>query len=197
MNRETVIILDNGHGIETPGKKSPVWADGSQLYEWEFNRVIVRKIANMLCREGIKFKILVQEETDITLQERCQRANEISNRNGGNAVLFSVHGNAGGGTGWECFTSIGDTLSDEIATELCKQAEKEFSPEGWKMRFDYTDGDPDKESQFYILKHTVCPAVLSENFFMDTEKDCRLMLSEAGRERIAKIHYLTIKEILK
>ena len=78
----------------------------------------------------------------------------------------------------------------------CEEAEKEFAPDGWKMRFDYIDGDPDKESQFYILKHTVCPAVLSENFFMDTEKDCRFMMTDAGRERIAKVHYNTIKRIL-
>lgn len=197
MNRRTVIILDNGHGIETPGKRSPVWSDGSQLYEWLFNRDIVNRIAIMLSNENVKFNILVPEQSDISLKERCNRANEIYKKNGGNAVLFSIHGNAGGGTGWECYTSAGDTQADEIATELCKQAEKEFAPEGWKMRFDYTDGDPDKESQFYILKHTVCPAVLSENFFYDNEKDCRLMLSDAGRERIAKIHYLTVKEILK
>lgn len=32
------ILIDNGHGKETPGKRSPVWPDGSQLYEYEFNR---------------------------------------------------------------------------------------------------------------------------------------------------------------
>ena len=41
------ILLDNGHGQETPGKRSPVWADGSQLFEYEFNRDIVRRIARM------------------------------------------------------------------------------------------------------------------------------------------------------
>lgn len=192
-----VIILENGHGKETAGKRSPIWGDGSQLFEWEFNRDIVRRIAGMLKSDGIKFEILVPEDKDISLSERCRRANVINADCGNNAVLFSIHGNAGGGTGWECYTSKGDTKADAIATILCKEAEKEFSPDGWRMRFDYSDGDPDKESQFYILKHTVCPAVLSENFFMDTEKDCRMMLSDAGRERIAKIHYLTIKQILK
>lgn len=35
------ILLDNGHGYDTPGKRSPIWPDGSQLFEWEFNRDIV------------------------------------------------------------------------------------------------------------------------------------------------------------
>ena len=63
------------------------------------------------------------------------------------------------------------------------------------MRFDHCDGDPDKESQFYILKHTVCPAVLSENFFFDNEKDCRFMMSDDGKERIAKVHFEAIKKL--
>ena len=33
------ILLDNGHGCDTPGKRSPVWPDGRQLLEWEFNRL--------------------------------------------------------------------------------------------------------------------------------------------------------------
>ena len=36
---------------------------------------------------------------------------------------------------------------------------------GKKLRTDYADNDPDKESNFYVLKHTNCPAVLTENFF--------------------------------
>ena len=47
MNQKT-IILENGHGSQTPGKRSPIWGDGSQLLEWEFNRDIVRRIAAML-----------------------------------------------------------------------------------------------------------------------------------------------------
>lgn len=191
-----IVILDNGHGKETAGKRSPVWGDGSQLFEWEFNRDIVRRIAAKLDDLAIRYEILTPETNDVPLAERCRRANVIHAGCGNNAVLFSVHGNAGGGTGWECYTSAGQTKADAIATILCKEAEKEFAPDGWKMRFDHTDGDPDKESQFYILRHTACPAVLSENFFFDNEKDCKYMLDNEFRNRIAKIHYLAIKKII-
>lgn len=191
-----IVILDNGHGKETAGKRSPVWGDGSQLFEWEFNRDIVRRIAAKLDDLAIGYEILTPETNDVPLAERCRRANVIHADCGNNAVLFSVHGNAGGGTGWECYTSAGQTKADAIATILCKEAEKEFAPDGWKMRFDHTDGDPDKESQFYILRHTACPAVLSENFFFDNEKDCKYMLDNEFRNRIAKIHYLAIKKII-
>ena len=189
------VILDNGHGKETPGKRSPVWPDGSQLLEWEFNRDIVRRICGLLDADGIRYERLVPEDADISLKERCRRANVIYDRTDGDCFLISVHGNAGGGTGWECYTTPGTTGADAIATALCRSFEKEFGGE-YRMRFDESDGDPDKEAEFYILRHTKCPAVLTENFFMDNSLDCRLMLSDDGRQRIAEAHYWAIKKIL-
>ena len=191
-----IVMLDNGHGKETAGKRSPVWKDGAQLFEYEFNRDIVRRIAKQLSAEGIEYRIIVPEENDISLSERARRANEIYDQANGKAFLLSVHVNAGGGTGWECYTSVGLTKADELATILCEEATREFQPDGWRMRFDYSDGDPDKENQFTILVKTKAPAVLTENFFMDTEKDCRFIMSETGRERIAKMHVAAIKRII-
>jgi len=184
---QPIILLDNGHGNDTSGKRSPVWPDKSQLFEYEFNRDIVHRIAKSLIDLGINHKILVPELHDISLKDRCTRANYYTN-----AILISVHANAGGGTGFEVFTSIGDTKADPLASILFNEAEKELSE--FKMRKDGSDGDPDKESQFYILKHTNCPAILSENLFMDTEIDCRFIMSEIGRKRIADYH---IKAIIK
>lgn len=182
------ILLDNGHGQETPGKCSPQWADGAQLYEFEFNRDIVRRIARMLAHAGITFDIIVPELIDIPLSQRANRVNHICDVNGAaNCLLLSVHANAGGGTGWEVWTSRGQTSADDYAEIFYRSAAAAF-PE-WKMRADTTDGDHDKESDFTILKKTACPAVLTENFFMDTEKDCRFILSEEGRARIARMHY--------
>lgn len=189
------VILDNGHGFDTKGKRSPIWPDGSQLYEWEFNRDIVRRICVLLDGEDIRYEKLVPENLDISLKERCRRANVIYDRTGGNCFLISIHGNAGGGTGWECFTTPGTTGADKIATVICKVFEKEFGGQ-FKMRFDDSDGDPDKEADFFILRHTKCPAVLTENFFMDNPIDCKLMLSEDGRQRIAEAHYWAIREII-
>lgn len=191
-----IVILDNGHGEETAGKRSPVWGDGSQLYEFEFNRDIVKRISEALTAAGIDCRVLVPELTDISLGERCRRANAIYDECGGDCFLLSIHANAGGGTGWEVHTSKGDTKADKIATEFWEAARKEFAPEGWRMRGDFRDKQPDWDSNFYILKHTKCPAVLTENFFMDTEKDCRFIMSDDGRERIAKIHVLAIKKLM-
>jgi N-acetylmuramoyl-L-alanine amidase len=39
------------------------------------------------------------------------------------------------------------------------------------------------------------PAILSENFFMTNQRDCNLLMSESGRDRIAKIHIEMINKI--
>ena len=53
------ILLDNGHGENTPGKRSPVWPDGTQLYEYEFNRDIARRVHNALRGRGVDCELLV------------------------------------------------------------------------------------------------------------------------------------------
>lgn len=190
-----VVILDNGHGKETKGKRSPVWPDGSQLYEWEFNRDIVCRLTEMLLRNGMSYEVLVPEMSDVPLTERCRRANEIYDRNNGHCFLISIHSNAGGGSGIEVYTSRGETRADAIAFEVYNQLDEEFGSE-WPMRADWADGDPDKEEDFYILSHTKCPAVLVELFFMDNEKDCRFILSGEGRQRCASAIYKAICNLL-
>lgn len=196
MIQRILPILDNGHGVDTAGKRSPVWKDGAQLLEYEFNREVVRRTARMLRASGVLYKILVPEIEDIPLAERVRRANALHAAHDRRAVLFSVHANAGGGSGFECYTSKGTTAADPIATRLFNEAQIEFGTE-WPMRADMTDGDPDKEADFYILRHTTMPAVLAEFFFMDTERDCRLILSAEGRERCAKVLFRTIVGLLR
>jgi N-acetylmuramoyl-L-alanine amidase len=193
-----MVILDAGHGINTPGKRSPVWSDRSQLFEFEFTRDIVKRIYSGLVYRSIKCVILVPEEKDISLTVRCERANTLYKKWPG-SFLISVHGNAGEkpneGTGWEVWTSPGQTESDKIATILFESAKVNLSK--WKTRSDLSDGDPDKESKFTILTDTVCPAVLTENLFYDNEKDCRFMMSEDGRSIIARLHVEGIMKYLK
>jgi N-acetylmuramoyl-L-alanine amidase len=191
-------VIDNGHGgmvngqYVTAGKRSPVWEDGRQLFEGVFNRKVVRRITELCIKSGIKCTNLVPEEQDISLGERVRRANVLAAKS--KCIFISVHANAGGGTGWEIFTTPALTKSDAIATIVFNSARK-FLPT-FKMRTDFSDGDPDKESLFYIIKNTNCPAVLTENLFMDTLKpDCEFLMSDAGVETIAQLHFDAIKVI--
>jgi N-acetylmuramoyl-L-alanine amidase len=64
------------------------------------------------------------------------------------------------------------------------------------MRQSTSDGDPDKEAKFTVLMDTTMPAILSENFFMTNYDNChKYLLSEEGRDRIAKIHFEMILQV--
>ena len=190
---DKIILFDNGHGQETPGKRSPIWKDGRQLFEWEFNRDMVRRIILKCYHAWIRAVKLVPEDSDVLLKERCKRANMWYDRCNGNCIVVSIHANAGGGTGFEVYTSPGQTKADEIATALIKQLQQDF-PE-IKMRKDVADGDPDKEAAFYILKHTKAPAILAENLFMDNEADCQLLMTEDFRDKLADSYVSFLKTL--
>jgi N-acetylmuramoyl-L-alanine amidase len=200
--KRLLVILDNGHGDDTSGKRSPVWKNGSQLFEYEFNREIVNLIALELTayeNHGIDCTRLVPELHDVSLRQRVVRTNNIvkaARAQGDETLLISVHGNAGKGTGWEVFTTVGETKSDLFAESIALTAISRFAGR-FPVRKDVSDGDLDKESNFYILKNSIGPAVLTENLFMDTWKDCKFMMSSEGKRVLAKIHIEAILDYFK
>ena len=75
-------------------------------------------------------------------------------------------------------TTRGNTRADALATSLYPAA-RDHLP-GHRLRTDYTDADPDLEKDFYLLRHTLAPAVLVENLFMDNPTDCAFLLNPEG-----------------
>lgn len=188
------VLIDNGHGSNTPGKRSP---DG-QLREYAYTREIAERLVMELRKNGIDAERIVKEEIDVPLAERCRRANEYK---ASETVLVSIHCNAAGNgsdwmsaRGWEAWTSVGKTKADKLATCLYENAEHCLP--GMKIRKDMTDGDQDKENGFYILKHTKCPAVLTENLFQDNKEDVEFLLSEEGKLAIVNLHVWGIMKYL-
>jgi len=189
------LLIDNGHGKETPGKRSPLLPDGRRLLEWEFTRAVAKRCVELAPQYGLNVVILVPEDSDIALSERAARANRYmkAHRNE-RCVLLSIHGNAAGNgnswmtaRGWEAWTTIGKTNSDKLAEQLYNAARK-FFPTETKFRTDKADGDQDKESNFTVIYKAICPAVLTENFFYDNPDDARYMLSFEGIDAIARVH---------
>lgn len=195
------ILLDNGHGNNTVGKRSPKLKDGRQLLEYQWAREVVRLIAGMLEAEGITYSIITPEEWDVTLGERCRRANAIAKQSEVPTVFLSVHCNAAGCGGWKdaygwcAFTSRGETKADRLATCLYDAAAEIF-PKDKRLRRDFSDGDADQEAGFFVLKHTSMPAVLTENFFMDCRKECEWLLTDEAKELCARVHVEGIKKYM-
>ena len=192
---KTLVILDNGHGINTPGKRSPIWSNNTQLFEWKFNRNIVDYIIKYLEVANISYCKLVEEDKDISLQERVNRANSVyyKTKDAYAVYLVSIHGNAAensNANGVEVWTSKGQTKSDRIAVHFYNQLKNL----GWKMR-PTNQLKLDREEDFYILKNTICPAVLTENGFYTNEVECAKMNDYYWQKQIALFHFNAIKDI--
>lgn len=200
--KKVVICLDNGHGEETPGKRSPWLAKGIPpelpLREYAYCREIVSRLAKVLNEDGYPVFIVVPESTDITLAERGKRINGVvaeAKANGMHAISISIHNNAAGrgdawkeAYGWSVWTTRGQNNSDKLAQCLFDAAKEVLTPLGQKTRHDVSDGDDDYEDNFAMCRMPNCPAVLTENMFQDCIKEVEFLLTEEGKNAIVEIH---------
>lgn len=181
------VLIDNGHGENTPGKRSP---DG-RLREWAYTRKIADRVITELRTKGIDAERIVKEMVDIPLSVRCRRANTIYRESGGNAILVSIHCNAAGvgsdwlpAHGWSVFISDNaSTNSKKLAICLAEVA----------IQKEVFVRQPTPEQLFWIqnlaiCRDTNCPAILTENFFQDNKEDVEFLLSEEGMRMVTQIH---------
>lgn len=191
-------LIDAGHGgygdkgYTTSPNKMFTFPDGTTIYEGVVNRGITDKLSKLLIASNIDWQFIHDSVIDTPLKTRVTRANNAFAKRT-DSVLLSIHSNAGGGTGFEVFTSKGLTVSDNIAQYFIDSYKANF-PEK-KFRSDFTDGDEDKEADFYVLRNTKCPAVLVENLFFDNREEADFLLSEKGQISIAVSLYEAIKKI--
>ena len=193
-----IILLDSGHGVDTPGKRSP---DGV-LREYKWCREMTQLVKNKLEVEGYQaIDILNGNEQDLRLSERCAIINNYCKQFGTrNCIAISIHINAAGndGTwrnaqGWSVF--VGNNASNNskrLAATLYTEAEKA----GLK-------GNRCVPKEKYwvqnlaMCRDTNCPAVLIENMFMDNKQDAAFLLSQEGKEIISNVIVNGIKNYIQ
>jgi len=207
MIKLPIILIDNGHGCNTPGKCSPDASNGrndSPLYfkEFSWTRMCACGIVDVLTAEGYSAFLLVKEKEDVPLKERTDRIKTFCAHYGTqNVIVVSIHVNAAGSDkqwhdarGFSIYTSPGVTKSDKLATCIYKAAEEELvnrqygTPYGntfgkgkqKPLRSDWSDGDPDYEAKFWILTQHPATAVLAEFMFQDNKEDVRFLRSDNG-----------------
>lgn len=187
------VIIDNGHGAETPGKCSP----DRRIREWSYTREIAQRLEAALKAKGIPAVRIVKEEKDISLKERTRRANAIY-KDDRSSILISIHLNAAGNKGkwmaargFEAIVSIINASgnSRRLARELVKQAKavglngnRAIPVEGYWSQ------------NLAICRDTHMPAVLTENLYQDNWQDVAYLLSEEGKQAIVDLHVEAIRK---
>ncbi|PUB12334.1 N-acetylmuramoyl-L-alanine amidase [Paenisporosarcina sp. OV554] len=184
------IVLDAGHGLSTPGKRTP-----SGESEWSFNDKVVLAAINKL-REYENVDILRVDDptgkTDISLNDRTNKANAFNAD-----VYIACHHNANTGT-WGPWTGIeiytydhpqANPKSEEIAKVIHPLVVKAVGIQDRGL----------KKQNFHVLRETSMPAILIEGGFMDSYIDINVMRDnsklEAHGEAIAAglVQYFGLK----
>lgn len=177
------ILIDNGHGAETAGKRSP---DGL-IREYAYTRRMAAALAERLRRRGVEPHLLVEETTDVALAERIRRANSF----GDNAVLVSLHLNAAGAdgnwheaSGFSCFVAPqASQRSRRLARELTGQAIQAGITGNRCIPPDHV-----WVQNLAICRRSRCPAVLTESMFQDNRADVAFLLSQQGFNTLVTVH---------
>lgn len=221
QKNEAVVILGTCHLATTPGKKSTDGRLKEYAYGRELVQEIRQKLESYGYRVMVDYEdsqpckemqaATAKEQQSKELAYRVKFVNAACKLFGAhNCIYVSVHVNAAGygsnwlsARGWSAYTSKGQTKADRLADCLYEAAEsnlKDYAatfPAGSKqkpIRTDMSDGDKDLEADLYVLRHTNCPAVLTENMFMDNREDVAFLLSDAGMHALARLH---VEGILK
>lgn len=187
------ILVDNGHGSNTPGKCSP----DKRLREYAWSRNCSSRLLKALKQKGFDAELITPETWDVPLQTRVSRVNKICKAVGAkNCLLVSVHNNAAGNGGkWldACGFSV---FVSKNASENSKKLARCFTAEAMHRDLLGNRSVPAQKywtwswtkKDIYILKETACPAVLTENMFQDHKGDVDYLLSEAGMTELVDLH---------
>ncbi|PDM39309.1 MULTISPECIES: N-acetylmuramoyl-L-alanine amidase [unclassified Geobacillus] len=166
------IFIDPGHGGKDTG------ALGNGLQEKDITLSIALEMRRILQNEykNVSVQLSRTSDTAVPLSERAAKANRW-----GADVYVSIHVNAGGGTGYEDY--IYEGLSDHSTTARIRDIihEEVIRATGFHDR-------GKKKADFYVLRETVMPAVLTENGFVDRKEDAEKLKDPAFLQKIARGH---------
>lgn len=197
MNKQDfILILDNGHGSNTPGKCSP----DRTLREYAWTRIMTDLIAKKARARGIRTEIIVPETTDVPLATRSARANALARKHGLKKCLFvSVHINAAGADGkWHDATGFTAWVAQN-ASRNSKTFARLVTAE-MKARGLGGNRAPNPlgyhTANFAVIRRADCPAVLTENLFQDNRTEVRYLLSPQGQDTIAEAHVAAIEKYI-
>ena len=70
------VAVDDGHGMKTAGKRTPLFPDGSYMPENAYNRAVASYLMDALKRCGFRVLAVAPGDEDTSLQTRVKRAND-------------------------------------------------------------------------------------------------------------------------
>lgn len=192
--------LDDGHGINTAGKRTVALKDdikfngkvrkkGTVIHENEFNESIMKKVEPILKRCKIDYVELAPTDADTPLSTRANTANRK-----GCDVVVSIHANALTGDKWQnkayglvvIKTKNCQSKTDRLANIMYNHLKKVDFPSNGETKYGVRVDTEISGFTLAILRQTNMPAVLVELGFMDNWNDVKVMCTEKFQDECAE-----------
>ena len=162
------IVLDPGHGGQDSG------AVGGGLRESDVVLSIAYKVRDILKHS---FDVFMTRDSDtfVSLNYRSSYANNL----GDVAAFVSIHCNSASSTsatGWEIFTSKGETEADALAASIGKRYAARFTIPARGL----------KQANFSVLQYTNMSAVLVECCFLSNAEEAQWISSDEIQQQHAE-----------
>lgn len=188
------VLIDNGHGLETPGKRSLDGTFREAVWAREFARLLEKK----LIAEGFTAERITPEDCDVSLDERILRVNKMCDENPDeDFLLLSIHCNAAqvgygnwmAARGFNSFVSINSSAKSRRFASVLQANMWNAGYKGNRAR---------NERGFCvqnlaICRDTKCPAVLAECLYMTNDADLALLRDAKHVNNMAEIFVKSIK----
>lgn len=177
------IVIDPGHGAPDGGAVGP---KGTREAD------ITLKVAHALAKElAARGHIASMTRSGNSRTFRSDRTADLRSRPAfanriGADCLVSLHCNGAANpdaNGFEIYTTPGRDHSDQLATAIFEAWSRMFPHQ--RRRTDTSDGDPDKEANYLVLRECRVPAVLVEIAFITNPQEEAFLRSPANHDAMA------------
>ncbi|MFQ3542585.1 N-acetylmuramoyl-L-alanine amidase [Halobacillus rhizosphaerae] len=178
-----LIALDDGHGKDTPGKRTPYIPEiGRSIQENEFNKAVVKFLKVELERCGFNTLLVAPTDADTPLKDRTDLANSKKAD-----AYIAIHYNASDGSfsganpsGIEVYVYLGHKNKEagRLASSVAKYL-RQGTPQNFRGVY---------EADFHVLRESNMVAILSENGFMDNKLEALLMIDQKFQKEVAVEH---------
>lgn len=200
MSKKYLVGLDDGHGINTAGKRTCKLKEdikfngkarkkGTIIHENEFNEAIMHKVEPILKRCGIGYVELAPTDADTPLSTRANTANRK-----GCDLVVSIHANALAGTKWQTGayglvvikTKGCQSKTNKLADIMYKHLKTVDFPSNGETKYGVRVDTEISGFTLAILRQTKMPAVLVELGFMDNWNDAKVMCTDKFQNECAE-----------
>ncbi len=203
--KRCLVVIDAGHGGKDGGTA------GHGLQEKNVTLDLAKRVEKQLIERGVKVSMTRSADEFLELDERCDIANNISAD-----AFLSLHLNASLApepNGIETYFSSKRTLGDITALrkKLSLPAESEFHDQRnvflaealhrRSCRATEAEDRGVRDSNFIVVMHTVCPAVLIECGYLTNVAEAENLKGTAYKDKLARAiadglcHYLRATQL--